>query len=118
MMNALLIFIGGGLGSISRYGLSLLCARTITTFPIATMFSNVFATLILVLVSTYLAKKPDLQWLQPLILVGFCGVFSTFSTFSLETMHLFHSGQVLLGTLNVLLSLSICFGLIYFLTKP
>ena len=47
-MNIVAIFIGGGLGSLCRYGIGKLTASYLTSsFAYATLFSNVLSTLIL-----------------------------------------------------------------------
>ena len=116
-MNALYVFIGGGLGSLVRYAISLFIGNfTSTTFPIATLISNSISCAILALVTVlFSAKMSDSSWMQPLLLIGFCGGFSTFSTFSAETVALIQSGNVFYALLNVLISVSIGIGIIYYL---
>jgi CrcB protein len=114
-MNGLLIFIGGGLGSLARYGVGQLSARySALTFPIGTFISNTIACVLLAfLVYSFLPKNPTYTWIQPLLIIGFCGGFSTFSTFSNETIQLFQQGNASIAVLNILVSLGTGFGIIY-----
>ena len=108
-MNWLLVFIGGGMGSILRYFISqhLVLSKY---FPWATLVSNVLATALLALLVVYLKSGDKPSWLLPLIGVGFCGGFSTFSTFSAENVQLFEQGQWALLAVNIVLSLGSGFG--------
>ena len=112
-MNWLLVFIGGGLGSLARYSISKLCLCYNGAFPIATLISNIAASLILAILLVIFYKKPDLVWIQPLIIIGFCGGFSTFSTFSLENVQLFQQAQYSWLFGNILISLLSCFIVVY-----
>lgn len=116
-MNWVYVFIGGGLGSLLRYSLSLYFTRYTIQFPISTFISNFCATILVAIFTFILVKKLDADWVQPMLIIGFCGGFSTFSTFSLETAYLFQSGNLLLAISNVLLSLIICVGLVLILNK-
>lgn len=116
-MNALAIFIGGGLGSVARYGLGLLVARWASgPFPWGTWLANALATGLLVALTASAAphlatlSRPQ-QTLLLLATTGFCGGFSTFSTFSLETLRLFESGHPIAAALNIGVSVVGCLAI-------
>jgi fluoride exporter len=119
MNNLLLVFVGGGLGSIVRYGISEFVKSNFKSiFPLATLCSNVISCVILALVVGLFSEKVGLNpTLRVLIVIGFCGGFSTFSTFSYETVELMRSGNTMIAIANVLISVTVCLALIYFLTK-
>jgi CrcB protein len=119
MNNILFVFLGGGLGSLARLGISeVVKANFKSSFPIATLCSNLISCFILALVVGIFQEKIGANAaLKTLIIVGFCGGFSTFSTFSFETVELMRSGNMMMAIANILISLTACVGLIYFLTK-
>ncbi len=103
------IFIGGGLGSLSRYGFSRLITSNFQNInPVATLIANILATLVLGVFVYLLSQKTALPtWAKPLIVTGFCGGFSTFSTFSYETYELIKQGYYLIASANVLVSVAL-----------
>jgi CrcB protein len=119
MNNILLVFLGGGLGSLVRYGISVYVRNNYSSsFPWATLCSNILSCVILALTIGYFSQKAELSSsLKTLLVVGFCGGFSTFSSFSYETVELMRSGDLLFAILNILISVSVCMILIYFITK-
>lgn len=119
IQSALMVFIGGGLGSVSRWLLTLLAHRFYTgVFPLGTLLSNVVSSAILAFGVFYFMQKTDMHTsLRLLLLTGFCGGFSTFSTFSFENVELMKTGNYTIALLNILLSLAICFALMYVILK-
>lgn len=119
MVQLLWVFLGGGLGSVARFGISKLTAHYFNNlFPVATLITNVLSCLILIsLIGFFTDKRIVNQNLELLLLVGFCGGFSTFSTFSLETVLLFRTGNTAYAILNIALSLASCIGIVFMLSK-
>ena len=114
MKTVVLIFIGGGLGSVVRYLLN----RWVTAlhqinFPFGTLAVNVVACFVLGLIigladhKQYLSQDMRLFWA-----IGFCGGFSTFSTFSAETLALFQQPAVMAGLVYIVSSVALCLGAI------
>jgi CrcB protein len=100
----LLVFIGGGLGSLSRYGTTVLSARMFGThFPWGTLIVNsVGCFLIGIAVALAEHNHPASHISRLFIMVGFLGGFTTFSTFGLETMNAARAGAYLPMLLNML----------------
>lgn len=119
MINLIAIFIGGGLGSLCRYGVSKLTLKFISTsFPIGTFISNTISCIILAVAVIFLMGKIPANSVWKLFLVtGFCGGFSTFSTFSYETFELLKQGNYMIAALNIVASVLVGVSLIFFILK-
>lgn len=118
-MTWLAVFIGGGLGSIARYGFGQLANKFYSgPFPIGTFLANLFACMVLGAAIAYFSSKNQINEVyKALILVGFCGGFSTFSTFSNETLTLMKDGEWGWVIANVVLSITACIGILYLFSR-
>jgi len=112
MWNAFWIFIGGGLGSLARWGASgLIANRFGQTFPWGTLVVNVTGSFIIGLFAT--ATGPDGRWLakpafREFFMLGICGGYTTFSSFSLQTLNLAQGGEWFRAAANSVLSVVLC----------
>lgn len=89
MKYALLVFVGGGFGSVVRYFISKWLNNIENTIPYGTLTVNVMGSLLIGLVIGYFVEGSNMSEEQTLLLAtGFCGGFTTFSAFAYEH-HLF-----------------------------
>ncbi len=109
-MQFFLIFIGGGIGSLTRFFLSKYIQDNILkSFPFGTLGVNIIASLILGLFLGFSGNKILINpHYKALIAIGFCGGFSTFSTFSNDTLQLILTNRNLEAILNILLNVILC----------
>ncbi|MCC7205434.1 MAG: fluoride efflux transporter CrcB [Phycisphaeraceae bacterium] len=105
-LRLLLIFVGGGLGSMLRYLIGGWTQHLAgITFPLGTLTVNVIGCITIGFLATlftgpYLVREE----VRLALLIGVLGGFTTFSSFSWETLALAQGGQWTLAGLNVLLS--------------
>ncbi|HZT51729.1 MAG TPA: fluoride efflux transporter CrcB [Stellaceae bacterium] len=90
------VAVGGALGSVVRYCVGIYAGRMLgTAFPWGTLFINVSASFLLgVLAEAFSLRFQATQATRILLVVGFCGGYSTFSTFSLEAVALANRGGI------------------------
>ena len=111
MAKLFLIFLGSGLGGVSRYLLSGWAQRASSgSFPTGTLLVNILGCLAIGFLSAAFASR----WLfreefRIALIIGLIGGFTTFSAFGMETFAMLNDGQRLRAGVNVLLS--VVFGL-------
>ncbi|BBI91307.1 putative predicted inner membrane protein associated with chromosome condensation [Serratia symbiotica str. Tucson] len=108
MLNSLLVvFIGGGVGSVLRWAVSMKMNPLNAPIPLGTLVVNLVGGFIIGLAMATFNRVThlDANW-KLLITTGFCGGLTTFSTFSLEVVYLLQDGRFTWALINMLLNLT------------
>lgn len=111
-MNFIYVALGGAIGSVTRYSTSLIFQSFgLEKSWLATLTVNAIGSfLIALLIAIGERFIGDTTYFRPLLVIGFCGGFTTFSTFTLEAYQLYSSGAIGLALLYVALSLGLSIG--------
>lgn len=112
LLNLLWIFVGGGLGTLGRYGLSGLVARWVgETFPWGTLLINVTGSFAIGFIYTLTGPEGRVfapAQLRQFLMLGMCGGYTTFSSFSLQTLNLAQEGEWGRAGANIVGSVALC----------
>jgi len=106
----LVISLGAILGANARWIISRYAARILgPVFPYGTLVINVSGSFVVGFFMIWATERVllDPRW-RLLVVVGFCGAFTTFSSFAFETMAYFEQGQWLLMSANFLSNNLLC----------
>ena len=98
MRALLLVFVGGGLGSVLRYVTYRLIDKiTLSAFPYGTFLVNIIGCFFIGFFVFYTERYDNqgLQW-RLFLVTGLCGGFTTFSAFSFENLSLINEQRIFL----------------------
>ena len=106
MKGFLFVGLGGALGAVLRYAISLFPYKG--TFPVLTFITNVLGALLIGYIAGAAARRGLSRNLVLFLRTGVCGGFTTFSTFSLEAYSLFDGRHYITAVLYMILSMLCC----------
>ena len=115
MKQLLIVFIGGGLGTIMRFLIGKLIPYSGKGFPWNTFCANLLGCLLIGLLTGYFMRNSS-ENQSSLILfatIGFCGGFTTFSSFANENLSFIRSGDYAILLSYSLLSISTGILMVY-----
>ena len=110
MKDFLAISVAAILGANLRYVISRLAAKEFgPVFPYGTLIINIVGSFIVGLFVIWTTERVLVDpWWRLLVVVGFCGSFTTFSSYAFESMALFEQGQWGLMLANVFANNLLC----------
>ncbi|MDX9959204.1 MAG: fluoride efflux transporter CrcB [Clostridia bacterium] len=104
MWNIAAVFIGGGLGAVSRFLLSrFIFAHAFMHFPLGTLVVNISGALLIGFIFALFDAAASSVMLRSLVVIGFLGGYTTFSTYALETVLLLQRHEYAAAGMNLLL---------------
>jgi fluoride exporter len=110
MDQLLWVCLGGAIGSGARFVLSSYCRQLLgASFPYGTFAVNVLGSFLIGIIMRLGTTSEILPYTVRLTLgTGVMGGFTTYSSFNYETLQLLEDGALLLGLINILLTLVGC----------
>ncbi len=99
-------------GANLRYLINRIALRGLgPVFPYGTLFINIIGSFIVGLFVIWTTERVlvDPRW-RLMVVVGFCGSFTTFSSYAFETMAYFEQGQWGLMLVNIVTNNILCLG--------
>ncbi len=109
----LFVTVGGAIGTLARYLVTVAALPISRHFPWSTVGINVAGSFVIGFWAAFSLSHGRAAFSDStrlFVMVGFCGGFTTFSSFSLQTFDLIRSGDVTRAALNVALSVVLCLG--------
>jgi len=104
IMTFLHVGLGGAIGAMLRFGVGLAMFRlTGPGFPFGVLSVNVLGSFLMGVFVIY-AFQRDVEYLNPFVMTGLLGGFTTFSAFSLDAFTLYERGEVAQAFIYVALS--------------
>ncbi|RFB95650.1 protein CrcB [Rhizobium leguminosarum bv. trifolii] len=109
MIQALLVAVGGAIGSLLRYYVGQWTLRAMgPAFPWGTLAVNVVGCFVIGVFAELIARRFNASVeLRLLLITGFLGGFTTFSAFSLDAISLFERGQAVAGGVYIVASVGL-----------
>ena len=106
-MGFVFVALGGAVGAMGRYAISLIPVRT--GFPVLTLLTNILGAVLIGLIAGLVSGRDSVSPNAVLFWkTGVCGGFTTFSTFSLEAYTLLEQRAFWAGGLYIALSVLCC----------
>jgi CrcB protein len=109
--TCLFVVIGGAIGTLARYLISVAALPFSQNLPWGTIWINIIGSFVIGLFGTLTlahGRFPVTENARLFVMVGLCGGFTTFSSFSLQTLDLIRGGATVRAAINVVASVVLC----------